>query len=484
MQRHNRSGHSHQHAFTHFNALAPEGLAVCTRRNMLKASLAGIAGLSVPALLQHQAEAAQAGLSTPRRKSVILLWMTGGASHIDTWDPKPDRPIENRGPFATIPTKIPGVRICEHLPKQAAMLNKFTIIRSVDAQHSNHEPNMAMQTGHGAPDAEPRTNRDAPKIPAIASICAKFRGTNVPGMPPYVAFRKGPSHIAYGGYLGRQYDPFIGNDACRLPIYTDVGVDTGKVSAGGVFTLPAGLTTDRILRRQSLRKQVDTVAADLDRSGVLDALGTYEQQAVEMVVGGRAREAFDLTREPESVRQRYGTHLWHQQTLLARRLVEAGVAFVTLDLSYHGASGTWDNHGDDIPPYGGITSGLKPILPLFDHLVTTLVSDLEERGLLDDTLVLCMGDFGRGPIMSKFDGRGHWTNVASMAIAGGGFRHGQVIGSTEADGGNIRERPVTPGDIAATIYHHMGVPLGETYLDHQGRPINIVMDGAPIREII
>src|SRR5207247_2032298 len=162
-------------------------------------------------------------------------------------------------------------------------------------------------------------------------------------------------------------------------------------------------------------------------------------------------------------------------------------SFVTLDLSYHPASGTWDTHGDNIPPYGGIKKGLSPLLPLFDHLITTLVSDLHERGLANQVLVIAMGEFGRTPLMGtqgSTDGRNHWPEVMSMAVAGGGFRHGQVIGATEKDGGHIKERPVTPGDIAATIYHHMGVPLDATYLDHQGRPRYIVDNGEPIRELI
>ena len=212
----------------------------------------------------------------------------------------------------------------------------------------------------------------------------------------------------------------------------------------------------------------------------------YGQEAVELLVGRRAQAAFDLSQEPEAVRDRYGKHLWCQQALLARRLVEAGVAFVTIDLSYHPASGTWDNHGDNIPPYGGISKGLKPLLPLFDHLITTLVADLEERGLLDDVLVIAMGEFGRTPMMGtqgSTDGRNHWPVVMSMALAGGGLRHGQVIGATEADGGHIKDRPVTPGDLAATIYRHMGVPLDTTYLDATGRPRSIVEDGSPIAEL-
>ena len=188
------------------------------------------------------------------------------------------------------------------------------------------------------------------------------------------------------------------------------------------------------------------------------------------------------------MRERYGKHLWCQQALLARRLVEAGVAFVTLDLSYHTASGTWDTHGDNIPPYGGISKGLRPLLPLFDHLLTTLVGDLDERGLLDDVLVIAMGEFGRTPQMGtqgSTDGRNHWPVVMSMALAGGGLRHGQVIGATEPDGGHIKERPVTPGDLAATIYRHMGVPLDATYLDATGRPRSIVENnGKPIAELL
>src|SRR6516165_7312832 len=169
-----------------------------------------------------------------------------------------------------------------------------------------------------------------------------------------------------------------------------------------------------------------------------------------------------MQKEPAATREKYGKHLWCQQALLARRLVEAGTAFVTLDLSYHNASGTWDTHGDNIPPYGGIKKGLGPLLPLFDHLITTLVGDLDERHLLDQVLVIAMGEFGRTPQMGtqdSTDGRNHWPVVMSMCMAGGGLRHGQVLGATEADGGRIKERPVTPSDLAATIYQFFGVPL-------------------------
>jgi hypothetical protein len=479
--------HAQRHERHAFASLIPprrEGLIVTSRRSVLKASLAGMARITLPALLQCRAQAAESGRPLGSRKAVILLWMAGGPSHIDTFDPKPLRPTENRGPFSVIPTRLPGVVVCEHLPKLAAALDRFTIIRSVDCRFSNHEPNKVFQTANLA--AEQRTNPETELYPAIGSIVAKHHGANQRGMPPYVAFMTSRTHIAFGGYLGKRYDPFIAQQAARLPIYTNVGQDTGRTTAGELFRYTAGLSHERLSDRKSLLADFDRLRGDLDQDGSMAALSDYNRLALEMVTGQRAREAFDLSREPQAVRDRYGPHLWHQQALLARRLVEAGVAFVTLDLSYHPASGTWDTHGDNIPPYGGIMRGLRPLLPLFDHLVTMLVADLEERGLLDDVLVLALGEFGRTPrigTQDSTDGRDHWPVVMSMLMAGGGLRHGQVIGASERDGGQIKERPVTPGDIAATIYRHMGVPLDLTYLDHRGRPRPILDHGEPIREL-
>ena len=306
-------------------------------------------------------------------------------------------------------------------------------------------------------------------------------------MPATVACMKSRSHLAFGGYLGKRYDPFLAEQAARLPIYDSVGNDTGGTTGANLFQFPQGLSPDRIADRRSLMEDFDRLRSDLDQSGSMEALETYRRQAVEMVIGRRAQEAFDLSREPEAIRARYGKHLWCQQALLARRLVESGVAFVTLDLSYHSASGTWDTHGDNIPPYGGIKNGLGPLLPLFDHLITTLVGDLDERGMLDNVLVIAMGEFGRTPNMGtqgSTDGRDHWPVVMSMCLAGGGLRHGQVIGATERDGSNIKERPVTPGDLAATIYRFMDVPLDATYVDNRGRPRFIVENnGQPVGEL-
>lgn len=473
------------HGFANFYGREREGLTLVDRRGMLKAGLAGIAGLSLPELLRSRARAAESGQSLASKKSVILLWMAGGPSHIDTLDPKPERPYQNRGPFGVTQTKLPGVLICEHLPKLAGMLDRFTVIRSVDPRHSSHEPNTVMQTGNN--EAEPRVNPEAEKYPAIASLVAKFRGPNHPAMPPSVAFMKSRSHFAFAGYLGKQYDPFLGNQAAKLPVYDLVGNDSGRLSGADLFHLPQGLNADRIHSRRALMEDFDRMRSDLDQSGTMAAVNTYSRQAADMVLGKRARDAFDIEQEPAEMRERYGKHLWCQQALLARRLVEAGVTFVTIDLSYHTASGTWDTHGDNIPPYGGIKKGLGPLLPLFDHLITTLVGDLGDRGLLDDVLVIAMGEFGRTPQMGtqdSTDGRNHWPSIMSMLLAGGALRHAQVIGASEPDGGTIKERPVTPQDLAATIYRYMDVPLDTVYYDHRGRPRPIVdNNGQPLREL-
>jgi len=452
------------HAFEFFQPRVREGLVCTDRRGVLKAGLAGLAGITLPGLLQQREQQALAGENVFRDRSVILLWLTGGPSHIDMWDVKPHAPQEIRGPFQSIATSLPGVAISEHLPKQAAMLDHFTLIRSVDARESNHEPNMVMQTGNR--EAEPRINPLGHMHPAIASIVGKFRGPERPGVPPYVATMKSTSHLAWGGWLGKEYDPFIANDVNRI------------------FQLSKGLSLDRVHDRRSLLKDFDRIRRDIDRTGLMVATDKFGQQAVELVSGDTARKAFDLSLESPETHARYSDHPWCQQALMARRLVEAGVAFVTLDLSHHGASGTWDTHGDDIPPYGGIQSGLKPLLPIFDHLITSLVGDLKERNLLDRTLVIAMGEFGRTPKLTQFDGRNHWPNVMSICLAGGGFRHGQVIGSSERDGGVPKDRPVTPAEIAATIYQFMGVPLDWAYLDSRGRPRPIVEENArPIHEL-
>ncbi len=477
--------HPHQAYSTSGPLSLPAGWVLGGRRSLLQAGLTGFCGLNVPSLLTPAATANERRSAFGTGKSVILLWMTGGPSQIDTWDPKPDRPDNNRGPFSPIESRVPGIRICEHLPRQAAMMDQFTLIRSVDARGSSHGPNSVMQTGRR--DADPNLNRRGDRYPAIGSIVSKFHGPNANGMPAYAAFFTGRGHIAGGGDVGKQHDPFDCGAAAKLPIYDNVGVDTGRRNNADLFSPVQDLTASRLHERRSLLQSFDLLRSDLDQSNSMASLDHFGQMAVDMVLGEQARRAFDLELEAPHVRDRYGRHLWCQQALLARRLVEAGVAFVTIDLSYHTASGTWDTHGDLFPPYGGIESGLKPLLPLFDHLLTTLVTDLEARGMLDDVLVIAMGEFGRTPTMGTQgspDGRNHWTDVMSVCLAGGGLRHGQVIGSSDETGGYVQDRPVLPADLAATMYHHFQLPPTTTYIDHTQRPRFIVEHGEAIKELI
>lgn len=411
--------------------------------------------------------------------------MAGGPSHIDTWDPKPSRPAENRGPFGTISTKIPGVVVGEHLPKQAAMLDRFTIARSVDPRGSDHSPGKVMQTG--SREASPRRNPKGDLVPAYGSVIARFLGANEQGMPPYVAFNRDPHHVAGGGHLGMQFDPMNGHRAAGLPEYEGFGrlrEREAEAEEALRFDPPDGVDVDRLRVRRSLLGRLDRVDGRIDRSGTMSALDRFNELAVEMVLGGRARRAFDLAEEPEAVRRTYGEHLWCRQALVARRLVEAGTSFVTIDLTMGVNAGDWDSHGDQ-HVFGGIETGLKPLLPVFDHLVTTLVADLETRGLLDDVLVLALGEFGRSPILGTqrgfTGGRNHWPRVMSMCLAGGARQHGRVIGASTADGGEIGTLPVTPADIAATVYDHVGLDPNTTYEDDRGRPHPIVEGaGRPI----
>ena len=284
--------HAHgRHAFAHWRPIDREGLTVVSRRNMLKAGLAGVAGLSLPALLKAHDAASMAG-QPASRKSVILLWMTGGPSHIDTWDMKPTRPVSNRGPFAPIDTALPGVAICEHLPKQAAMLDRFTLIRSVDCRQSSHEPNQVMQSGNR--EAEPRINPKGDKYPAIGSIIAQHRAAQDPGVPPYVVFQRNHSHVAWGGWLGKEYDPFDANQAVRLPALDLVGKPLGSTTGGNLLQPPVGLHHDRLSDRRLLTEDFDRLRRGLDQTGSMDALDRFGQQAFEMMVGRRTQAALDL----------------------------------------------------------------------------------------------------------------------------------------------------------------------------------------------
>ena len=432
-----------------------------TRRWFLQAGLGGLAGVSTAGLLQMQAEAGAApARASSHQKSVILFWLSGGPSHLDMWDPKPDAPAQIRGPFGSIPTRLPGVRLCEHLPRQAAILDKLTVIRSMDCSASDHTP-ITMQACN--PLAR-RTNdgRDGGGYPSMGSIAAKFRGPINPALPAFVGLAESWKSDVWGaGHMGGAYEPVSGSELASQ------------------FALPRGLTIDRLASRESLRRDFDSLRRSVATSRAMEDLDRYSQLAVDMVTSGEAVRAFDLEKEDPRLRDAYGRGSLGQKALLARRLVEAGVRFVLVS----GAWGYFDHHGDNVV-WKGIEKGLKPLLPQVDQALATLVIDLERRGQLDDTLIIMMGEFGRSPVINRDGGRDHWTNVMSLLLAGGGLRHGQVIGATDRKGHSILDREVTPQDLAATVFAHLGIPLDSQWIGTEGRPTPIVAAGGrPIAEL-
>ncbi|MBL9093637.1 MAG: DUF1501 domain-containing protein [Planctomycetaceae bacterium] len=435
-------------------------IRVGSRRWFLQMGTAGLAGLSLPDLLRVQTANAASGKSNDK-KSVILFWLSGGPSHLDMWDPKPEAPREIRGPYGTIATKLPGIRFSEHLPLQAQLADKLTVIRSVDCSSSNHTP-ITMQAGNS--NAR-RTDdgKDGGGYPSMGSIAAKYRGPNAPGMPGFVGLAESwTSDVWEAGELGRDYAPVKG------------------LEVADKLAMPEGLTLERLQDRRTLRRRFDDFARKLGDHGGLADLDRHQQTAYDMVLSGKVRDAFDISREPAAMHEAYGRGSVGQKALLARRLVEAGTSFVLVS----GAWGYFDHHGDEVK-WGGIEKGLTPLLPTIDRALTTLIHDLEMRGLLDSTLILMMGEFGRSPVMTPTAGRGHWTNVMSMLVAGGGLRHGQVIGATDDKGYGIASGRVTPEDLAATTFRHLGIPLDTHWVNPQGRPTAIVQNGGrPIRELI
>lgn len=416
--------------------------------------------LAFAPLVPWQALASAAGSTTGDRKAVILFWLSGGPSHLDMWDPKPDAPSEIRGPYGVIPTRIPGVQFSEHLPLQASIADKLSILRSVDCTASNHTP-ITMQAGN--PLAQ-RTNdgNDGGGYPSMGSVAAKFRGANDPDLPAFVGLAPAwTSDVWEAGHMGNQYAPVKGQELA------------------GKFNLPEGVDVPHLQDRAQLRTALDRFGSRLESDRTLDRVDRYSRQAYEMVLSGKVQRAFDVGSETAEMREAYGANSIGEKALLARRLVEAGVTFVLVS----GAWGYFDHHGDNVR-WGGIEKGLTPLLPHVDRTIYTLVNDLEQRGLLDSTLVMMMGEFGRSPVINKEAGRDHWTNVMSMVMAGGGLRHGQAIGSTDSRGGAIASSPIRPQDLAATTFRHLGIDLNSHWLNSRGRPIPIVTEGGrPIPEL-
>jgi hypothetical protein len=441
-----------------------------SRRSFLKAGMLGAGGLSLSQLLRS--EAAAAPVATGKRlPSVIILWMRGGPSHIDMWDPKPDAPAEFRGEFKTIPTKVPGINLTELLPQSAKIMDKWSIVRSLfhhDAGHSTGD--QLCFTGYPSGPTP-----DENIYPSCGSIVSKQLSHLTPHLPAYVMIpRMDPG--TGSAYLGVSHKPFE----------TQADPATPGPFRIPNFVLPEGVTLERVGSRRSLLKDFDQIRRDVDSSGQLDAADRFKQQAWSILTSAAARDAFDLDKEPQPIRERYGFGVafdpkasnrcgcpaWSQRILLARRLVEAGVRLVTVDLRW------WDTH------VKGFESLRQGFLPRWDQAYTALIEDLEQRGLLSSTLVVAWGEFGRTPKVNNDAGRDHYPNVFSAAFAGGPVKGGRAIGESDAKGAFPKALPRTPQDVLALMYRHLGVDTEAQYLNATGRPIQVLPEGKPIEELM
>ena len=434
---------------------------VGSRRWFLQTGLAGLGGLSMAQMLAAQAAAGESSGGKTAKKSVILFWLSGGPSHIDMWDPKPDAPSEIRGPYSSIATRLPGVQLSEHLPLQASIADKLSFLRAMDCKSSNHTP-ITMQAGNPLARRSDN-NKDGDGYPSMGSVVAKFHGANHPSFPAFVGLAPSwKADVWEAGHMGSSYAPVQGLELI------------------GKFGLPEGIQADRLTNRDQLLHSFDRLRNDIDRTDSLSKLDQFNRQAYEMVLGGEVQRAFDISGESEATRDAYGRNSIGEKAILARRLVEAGVSFVLVS----GAWGYFDHHGDSVK-WGGIVKGLTPLLPQVDRVIHGLVTDLEQRGLLDSTMVIMMGEFGRSPVINADAGRDHWLNVMSAIVAGGGMRHGQTVGATDARGYDVRDGVVRPQDLAATVFRHMGIDLNSHWMSPQGRPTPIVTEGGrPIPELV
>ena len=427
-----------------------------TRRSLLQIGVP-LMGLGLADFLRLEARSAELGHSRSN-KSLIVFWTDGGLSQQDTYDVKPDAPVEYRGMYQPIETSVPGVVLSEKLPCQARVMDRLSIVRSVHHENGIHAPSAHwMQTGYFGPTLA----RNAAQKPSFGSVIARSIGSRQPPMPAYVTIPKSEAFGYQGAvYLGKSYNPF------------EVGADPNdKEFKVPNLSLPEGLTAKSVDARRTLLATFDTLRRDIDDSGVMEGLDTFKKQALEMVAGDQMRAAFDLNSEEDSLRDRYGRHRYGQSALLARRLVEAGARCVNIN------TGNWDHHND-------IAKGLEEHLPPLDCAIAALIEDLTTRGMLDDVIVYCVGEFGRTPRMNGHAGRDHWADCFSVMLAGGGIQGGRIVGASEKWGGGVHERRVTPLDLLATIYHALGVPLDTHYDDSSGRPTSIVGGGLPIRELI
>ncbi|MBI1917386.1 MAG: DUF1501 domain-containing protein [Planctomycetes bacterium] len=425
-----------------------------SRRTFLKVGSLALGGLSLPGLLRLRAQTKEKG--TPRR-SVILLWLAGGPSHIDMYDLKPNAPIEVRGEFKPVRTNVPGIQISEHLPRQARILDRLAVVRS--AYHTNAGHGMGSQwmlTGY-QPTIEVNDNI----YPSCGSVVAKRKGANEPGLPAYVNLPHA-LNLGKAAYLGASYNPFAPDH--------DPNLDNFQVRN---LRLPGQIDAKRLGRRRELLGELDKLRRDIDTRGDLEGLDTFYRDGLEMVTNRRAQKAFDIHKESPKLRDQYGRHVLGQCCLLARRLVEAGVTFVTIQ-----AGGGWDTHTVNFQQLKNI------LLPKYDQALTALVSDLFDRGLQDEVLVMTMGEFGRTPRINPQAGRDHWPGAMSIVYAGGGLKMGQVIGTTNANAEYPTSKPATPGCVLSTMYHVLGIDWKHVFHDQANRPLPILNEGEPIKELI
>jgi hypothetical protein len=436
-----------------------------TRRDCLQIGLTAFVGAGLTSMLRLQAQAAPSAPRQAKAKSCILIWMDGGPTHFETFDPKPDAPAEIRGEFEPISTKVAGVQFSQHMTKLAGMMDQISVIRSIRHDQGNHGAgNHYMMTG-SPPRIPVGCGAFVSFHPSMGSVAAYELGKDN-GLPNYFSI---PSMSRSGGpnFLGAKYAPFVvGGD----PNSSDFRVRD--------VALPKGLTEDHFNRRTDLRKMVDRIERINDPAAgdPVGGLDEYYRQGYDLITSQQAQAAFDIHREKDTVRDRYGRNGFGQRALLARRLVEAGVPFITL------YDGGWDHHSEIFP-------ALRKRLPDWDNTVATLISDLNERGLLDSTLVVALGEFGRTPAISTLRGqtgagRDHWANAMSVLIAGGGTPGGVIVGSTDRKGYTANERVLSPENFVSTIYTKLGIDPGKIVYTPQGRPTHFVSDPTPIQELI
>jgi hypothetical protein len=426
-----------------------------TRRGFLRVGALGLAGLTMADHLKLKAAAVGAGGSTDDT-AIIFCWLGGGASHIDMYDLKPDAPAEFRGEFRPIETSVSGVHIGEHLPLQARLMDKISVVRSVTHTNAGHGMgNHWMMTGY-VPTIEINDNLN----PSAGSVVAKVRGANAPQMPAYVCLPS-PPPAANAAYLGVACNPFSpGGDP------NNEGFQVRDL------VRPWRVDLERFKDRRQLLGGLDRMRRDVDLKGEAEGYDSFYRDAFEIVTGDRCRHAFEIQKEDPRLRDRYGRDSWGQSALLARRLVESGVTFVTVNM------GGWDTHNNNF-------NELKTrLLPRYDQALAALVQDLHDRGLDKKVLVVTYGEFGRTPRINSTAGRDHWPGAASVVFAGGGLKMGRMIGTTDGRAEYPRTGAVGPQDVLATMYHVLGIDYRREFYDAAQRPLKILNDGKPIEDLI